>query len=569
MNPFAIYLVEVSICLALFYFVYVLFKADTFHFLKRFYLVLTVVLSIIIPHLALPNLPVNIEQIITVQPAAELGEFSYHDTFEKVVFGQVSKDLYSDDQRTIPSIFTLIGIFYLAGVAYFLFNFLKNIFRIYSLYLHNRKERYLNYTIVHLSNEYPTFSFLNFIFLNSKNLIAKTKDDVILHEIIHARQKHSLDIIFFEICRIFFWFNPIMHLYKSSIVRVHECLADQFFIENRPENIIDYQSLLLKQYLSEIHIELAHPFNYALIKYRIKMMTKSKSKWWAKYKPLFALPIIAFGLVAFSNFEMAPGNGQNKEQEYKEPFPWGMIYVPPGSFTLQRSDGSISKSFDVNIDAFWMRETEVKVDEYNEYLISIKSDSTEQIYSAALPNSEKIPYADYYSEKKYTNFPAVGISLMQARNYCKWLTRKENQKLDKKGRPHVTEYRIPDEVEWIYASFGGVDPNEFVKPVVPGLNEIKKGKVIIKDMNNLGLIFMNCNVSEWTNTYFDPDVYMNELQKYPNENLVDSPDRIVVRGENYKKELTNDKLILNGNDAYDYVGFRYVRTYMGEQYKSP
>jgi len=42
-----------------------------------------------------------------------------------------------------------------------------------------------------------------------------------------------------------------------------------------------------------------------------------------------------------------------------------------------------------------------------------------------------------------------------------------------------------------------------------------------------------------------------------------------VRGENYKKELTNDKLILNGNDAYDYVGFRYVRTYMGEQYGSP
>jgi formylglycine-generating enzyme required for sulfatase activity len=85
------------------------------------------------------------------------------------------------------------------------------------------------------------------------------------------------------------------------------------------------------------------------------------------------------------------------------------------------------------------------------------------------------------------------------------------------------------------------------------------------DMNDWGLIFMYCNVSEWTNTSFDPDLYLNELHNYPLKNF----DRIVVRGENYKKELTNDKLILNGNDAYDYVGFRYVRTYLIEQYGTP
>ena len=124
MNAFAIYLVEVSICLALFYFVYFLFKADTFHFLKRFYLVLTLVLSMIIPHLALPGLSVDIAQIIPVNPATESGDFSYHDTFEKVVFGQVPKELHTSDNETVLSIFTVISVLYLAGVAYFFFKFL-------------------------------------------------------------------------------------------------------------------------------------------------------------------------------------------------------------------------------------------------------------------------------------------------------------------------------------------------------------------------------------------------------------------------------------------------------------
>ena len=73
---------------------------------------------------------------------------------------------------------------------------------------------------------------------------------------------------------------------------------------------------------------------------------------------------------------------------------------------------------------------------------------------------------------------------------------------------------------------------------------------------------MSGNVSEWTNTSFDPEKYMTILQNPPNSQV----DKIIARGNNYKNSAVNDKLILNGADSYDYVGFRYVRSYLGQKY---
>jgi formylglycine-generating enzyme required for sulfatase activity len=560
MNTFIIYLLEVSICFALFYLVYFLFKGDTFYYLKRFYLVFTVLISIIIPQLSSPNLPVDIEQLIIIEPTQDVSNITFQDTFEKVVFGQIPENIFTPESNFFD-LLSLLVLFYLIGVLYFLYRLLRNFFHIFYLYKQNEKENYQNFKVVLLPENYPTFSFFNFIFLNNKNLSDRDKNDIILHEIVHVKQRHSIDILFIEICRILFWFNPIIWFYKSSIVKVHECLADQYFVENRPENIVEYQSLLLKQYLSKIHIELAHPFNYSLIKYRIKMMTKNKSKWWTKYKLIFALPIIVIGLIAFSNADLSLDEKTNKQNDYFEPNPMGMVFIPQGSFTLNRTNGNITKEFEVSIDPFWMKETEVRVEEYLNYLESLRKDSAKQVYEEALPNIDKVPFKGYYVNEEYKNYPMVGVSLIQAQDFCKWKTSQENQKLKSEGKHLVADYRIPSEIEWVFASFGGLKPNEITKPVNPGIIEIKRGKTIKKDRNEFGLIYMFSNVSEWTYTAYKPEEYLNNIQNYPDENT----DNVVVRGDNYKKDLINDKLILSGNKSYEYVGFRYVRSYLGSQ----
>jgi formylglycine-generating enzyme required for sulfatase activity len=384
---------------------------------------------------------------------------------------------------------------------------------------------------------------------------------VLRHEEAHIKQYHSLDMIFIELCKIIFWFNPVIWLFKKSLVKVHECEADDYLIGSRQENILDYQSLLLKQYLSNINIELAHPFNYSLVKFRIEMMTKTKSKSMAKYKVFFALPVIILSLLAFSNANIRLSKQEFTESlnsaKLWEPEPNGMAYIPAGSFVLKRTDGTKTKEFKVTVDPFWMNQAEVSVKEYFQYTESVKRDSVKQFYETALPDYNKAPFKDYFSNKKYSDFPIVGISLQQAQNFCKWKTRSENQKLKAKGKPPVLDYRIPTEVEWVYASTGGKNPGEVMIPKTTELSKISENKP-----NDWGLYNMSGNVSEWTNTSFDPGKYMAVLQNDP-EGL---SDKIVVKGNNYKNSVTDDKIILNSADSYDYVGFRYVRTYLGQKY---
>ena len=559
MIQYFIYLLEVSICLILFYVLYhLLVKNDTYHLLKRYYLLASIAFSLVIPQLPAADWARGLERMIVRENHINSGYFQYQDTFEKVVFGNIPEQFAAGGAEAHPhNILSIVVTIYLLGFMIMLFRFAWNLFHISELIRKNKPINLGKYKLVPVPDHYSTFSFFRYVFLNEKNLEHHEKAHVLSHEEIHVKQRHSADIILVEICKIVFWFNPIIWLYKKSLVVVHECIADECMLKRQNGNISDYQSLLLKHYISNINIELAHSFNYSLIKLRIKMMTKAKSKRWAKYKMLFALPVTVLGILAFSNTDVNFPTVNNSAAENEKP-PLGMVYVPSGSFTLIRTDGNATREFDVTVKPFWMKETEVKVEEYDEYLASVKQDSAKRVYEAALPDPGKAPYKDYFTNQEYKKYPVVGVSLVQARDFCKWKTRKENLKLKSKGQASVADYRMPDEVEWIYASFGGKNPDEIVRPAKTGLAEIKRSSDNV--FNGFGLLHMFGNVSEWTNTCYDPVGYMTDFQKDAVENL----DNIIVRGENYKRELVSDKLVLDGNASYDYVGFRYVRSYLGK-----
>jgi formylglycine-generating enzyme required for sulfatase activity len=563
MMHFFFYLSEVSICLSLLYLCYVLLlNNETFYRFKRFYLLFSLVISIAIPQLPSIKDTKEFKQIIAAYSQNNKDYSNYKDTFQNVVFNSIP--VQPVNISTIPYLnaflIVLLAI-YVLGVILLIFRLMNNIYQLLKLVRSNNIESFGRLTIVHHNDDYPTFSFFKYIFLNSTNLNNHDMNTVLLHEEAHIKQYHSIDMIFIELCKIIFWFNPVIWLFKKSLVKVHECEVDDYLIGSRQENILDYQSLLLKQYLSNINIELAHPFNYSLVKFRIEMMTKTKSRAIAKYKIILALPVIILSLLAFSNANISLSKREFTESlnssKLWEPEPNGMAYIPAGSFVLKRTDGSTTKDFTVTIDPFWMNQTEVSVKEYLGYTESVKKDSSKLSYELALPNRDKAPFNGYYSDKKYSDFPVVGISLLQAQNFCRWKTRFENQKLKAKGKPPVLDYRIPTEVEWVYASTGGKNPNEVPIPKTTGLSKISANKP-----NDWGLYNMSGNVSEWTNTSFDPEKYMAVLQSPPTSQV----DKIIARGNNYKNSAVNDKLILNGADSYEYVGFRYVRTYLGQKY---
>lgn len=401
MTQYFLYIIEASICLVLFYIVYLLFiKNDTFHKAKRLYLLASVVISIGIPILPSTTWTKEIKKTIIPKSIENVSGAIFNDNFGKLISNITSDQVHLNFKKG-PSInlSALLYIFYFLGVAYMWIRLSINLYRIINLVKRNTGQRYGKYKVVLLTNDYPTFSFFSYIFLNDRDLNQKDKKDILLHEQTHLKQGHSLDNIFLEICKIAFWFNPIIWQYKYSLLKVHECLADEVVVKSRPESIQDYQSLLLNQYLSNINIELIHPFNYSLIKFRINMMTKIKSKWWAKYKMVFAIPIIVLTLVAFSNDRFSLSTEKTTQQSNLNQTELFKKFL--GKWTFERTKDTtytfVCKYYGEELDLDFKYITLGKIALEQKGLLSYDKDSDKFILASA--DSNNPPYAMWFTSK--------------------------------------------------------------------------------------------------------------------------------------------------------------------------
>lgn len=102
-------------------------------------------------------------------------------------------------------------------------------------------------------------------------------DRIAEHEHIHTKQLHSLDILFFELIRVFNWFNPIVYLYIRSLKLTHEYIADAAC--NRSEGQrFEYANILISQaFGTSIHSLENNFFNKPILKNRITMLFRNKS----------------------------------------------------------------------------------------------------------------------------------------------------------------------------------------------------------------------------------------------------------------------------------------------------
>jgi hypothetical protein len=145
------------------------------------------------------------------------------------------------------------------------------------------------------------FSFGNSIFLNRHLHSEQELQEIIRHEFVHVKQKHTIDIIWCEILCLLSWYNPFAWVLKASIRQNLEFVADNKVLENGVCKK-EYQYMLLKV-IGNNQFSIAQKFNFSSLKKRIAMMNTLKSTRLNLVRFLFIFPLIAAMLLAFRSVQ--------------------------------------------------------------------------------------------------------------------------------------------------------------------------------------------------------------------------------------------------------------------------
>lgn len=292
------YIIQTMAFQLMFLIVYDVFlKRETFFNWNRLYLLLTPILSLIIPLIKITEF----KNIISRDFVIDLPEIFIGEATSPI--SKTSFDLVTKNESTM---FSWEAIFYLGMLVVSMLLFYK-LFNIWRILNKNPKVKKETFTIVKLFNSSSAFSFFNYIFLGDK-INLEEQDAILLHEAIHVKQKHSLDLIYFEILKIIFWFNPLVYIFQRKTQTLHEYIADAEATKFQNKNQY-YQNLLTQVFETNNLSFINSFFKKTLIKKRIVMLQKSKSKQIKLLKYLILLPIV-FGMLILTSC-MQSGNAQS------------------------------------------------------------------------------------------------------------------------------------------------------------------------------------------------------------------------------------------------------------------
>jgi len=169
---------------------------------------------------------------------------------------------------------------------------------------------------------------------------------------------------------------------------------------------------------------------------------------------ILALATVAFALITSCSREGSSATGweyNNPNQGGFQKFPFvdqetgpGLLLVEGGTFTMGRAEQDVmfdhnNRPARVTVSSFYMDQTEVTNFYWLEYLYWLDraySKNYPMVYKNALPDTlcwrsplafnEK--YVEYYlRHPAYRDYPVVGVSWIQASDYCKWRTDRVNE----------------------------------------------------------------------------------------------------------------------------------------------
>ena len=279
------YLLKASAVTVIFYVFYKIFlQRDTFFESNRWFLLIGLITSVFIPLFVIPiyveQAPVSLDYFVFSEPAVTT--------------------------NTNNSSFNLLSLFktvYFLGIIIFTLRFIIQLRSLLPLLIQSEAHKLGRFKFLKTQENISPFSFFNCIVYNPQPFNETELDQIITHEKVHVQQYHTIDVLLAQIACIAFWFNPFIWLYNKNLKQNLEFIADQTAI-NYANCKKSYQYTLLKTSVPKHQLALTNNFYNSLIKKRIVMLHKSKSKKINLLKYAFIIPVLGLFLMSFNTKEV-------------------------------------------------------------------------------------------------------------------------------------------------------------------------------------------------------------------------------------------------------------------------
>lgn len=287
MGPILLYFAKMILCSAVMFAYYLLFLKDkTFHHYNRFYLLFSVVISMILPLVKVSFFTIETNKNLHLLLSG---------------FNQNQSQTTNYDITIYSIFYTIIGV---VSVT-FLIKLFLGILKINSIKKQFPKEAIegIKFYQTNLNNA-PFSFFRNLFWKRSIDINSPVGQQILKHEMVHIEQKHSWDKLLMQLVKSIFWFNPVFYFINKEINLIHEYLADKKAVKKSDTKA--FAQMLLESHFSGSVLPVTSPFLSSNLKKRLTMITKNQTKY-SYARKFFALPILFFMVFAYMV------NAKNKE----------------------------------------------------------------------------------------------------------------------------------------------------------------------------------------------------------------------------------------------------------------
>lgn len=229
-------LFQINICLALSALTYeILFRKLTFYSYNRYYLLVTLILSMVIP--------LSEVEVVRQGPPDITQRFETGTGTPAMPVAAASAEM--SHEMTDVSGFT--DWEFIFSISYFLVTslFLIRLIWFVTVILRHSKggEALDGFCVVTPTKHFNNCSFFNLLFIDKDRLSADSMSMIVAHEKEHAIRLHSADKLLVELIHSFLWVSPVIYYYRRVIAENHEFEVDQAVAAAC--NRADYASFLL------------------------------------------------------------------------------------------------------------------------------------------------------------------------------------------------------------------------------------------------------------------------------------------------------------------------------------